>query len=119
MLSTDDLTGGWNHLTAKAPSASGKLSFEFSATDSAGYGATTTATIVVNSPPAMTPVAPVAATSGQAVTGSVRAVDPDGDSITYVAINAPPGFALPGWRAGLLLLPLVLRGARVPGAPRA
>ena len=158
-------------ITLKAPSAGGKLGFEFSATDSAGYSATTTATVVVNSPPAMTPVAPVAATSGQAVSGSVRAVDPDGDSITYVAINAPPGFALnaatgawswtpsssgnyamavmptdaygngapvnlqisvakgggedggggalPGWLAGLLLLPLVLRGARMPGAPRA
>ena len=153
-----------------APRANGKLGFEFSATDSAGYSATATATVVVNSPPAMSPVAPVSATSGQPVTGSVRAVDPDGDSITYVAINAPQGFtlnaatgawswtpsssgtyamavmptdaygngvpvtlqisvakgsgesggggALPGWLAGLLLLPLVLRGARASGTAR-
>ena len=101
----------------------------------------------------------------------MRAVDPDGDSITYVAINAPPGFtlnaatgawswtpsssgtytmavmptdaygngapvnlqisvakgagesggggALPGWLAGLLLLPLVLARRADAGNARA
>jgi hypothetical protein len=166
-VSLPSTSGG--SITVKAP-GSGKLGFEFSATDSAGYSATATATVVVNSPPAMSPVAPVSATSGQPVTGSVRAVDPDGDSITYVAINAPQGFtlnagtgawswtpsssgtyamavmptdaygngapvnlqisvakgsgesggggALPGWLAGLLLLPLFLRGARASGTVR-
>ena len=167
-VSLPSTSGG--SITVDRAEASGKLGFEFSATDSAGYSATATATVVVNSPPAMSPVAPVSATSGQPVTGSVRAVDPDGDSITYVAINAPQGFtlnaatgawswtpsssgtyamavmptdaygngvpvtlqisvakgsgesggggALPGWLAGLLLLPLVLRGARASGTAR-
>jgi hypothetical protein len=90
-VSLSTTTGG--STTVKAPT-SGKLGFEFVATDSLGYSATATATVVVNSPPVLQPIAAVSTTKGQAVSGSVRATDADGDAITYVVINAPTGFNL-------------------------
>ncbi|HTN48301.1 MAG TPA: S8 family serine peptidase [Burkholderiaceae bacterium] len=89
-VSLPTMTGG--SITVTAPSASGRLGFEFVATDSVGYSASATATVVINSPPVMSAVAPVSATAKQAISGSVKAVDADGDAITYVAINPPSGF---------------------------
>jgi hypothetical protein len=90
-VSLPTTTGG--SITVTAPS-SGKLGFEFVATDSVGYSANATATVVVNSPPVLQPIAAVSATKGQAISGSVRATDTEGDAITYVVVNPPNGFNL-------------------------
>jgi cytochrome c553 len=80
-------------ITLTAPSA-GPLAFEFSAVDSGGYAAMTSVTVVVNTPPTLAPVTKTDLKKGEAASGSLRAVDPEGDAITYVLVTGPSGLNL-------------------------
>jgi subtilisin family serine protease len=77
-----------------APAFAGQLGFRFTATDNAGYSASATTSVTVNSPPAMNPAGPIALTAGTPAGGGVTGVDPDGDTITYVLTSGPPGLTM-------------------------
>jgi len=81
-------------ITLTAPNATGQLGFEFSAVDSGGYAATTSVTLTINTPPSLAPIATSKFKVGQAASGSVIAVDPDGDAVTYVLVTGPQGLTL-------------------------
>jgi serine protease len=87
-------SGTGTTLTVTAPSTTGTLGFSVTVVDSGGYTATGTTSVIVNSPPALAPVAPVATKKGQAVSGSVRANDSENDRITYVLVTGPQGLTL-------------------------
>jgi hypothetical protein len=81
-------------ITLTAPGTTGALAFEFAGLDSAGYGNSASATVTVNAPPTMSVPAASSVTAGQAVSGSLRGTDPEGDSITYVLVSGPPGLTI-------------------------
>ncbi|HQR19735.1 MAG TPA: S8 family serine peptidase [Burkholderiaceae bacterium] len=81
-------------ITLTAPSKTGPMAFELSAVDSGGYAATSTVTVTVNSPPTLAAVATSKLKKGDAASGTLKATDADGDSITYVLITGPEGLKL-------------------------
>ena len=79
--------------TFTAP-ATGTYTFQLTATDNGGLTGSATATVRVNSPPVLTPVAAQTVTAGQALTFIVRATDADGNIPIFVAVSLPPGATL-------------------------
>ncbi len=50
--------------------------------------------VTVNAAPTMSPATAGNVTANQPISGSVRGTDPDGDAITYVLVEGPPGLTL-------------------------
>ncbi len=86
--------GSGASVTLTAPTTTGVLTFEYAATDSAGYPGTAAVAVTVNAAPMMSPAPAGNVTANQPISGSVRGTDPDGDSITYVLVEGPPGLTL-------------------------
>jgi serine protease len=74
--------------------ATGIYSFRLTATDTVGLTGTATATVRVNSPPVLTPVAAQTVVRGQALSFTVSATDVDGDFPIFVSVSLPPGATL-------------------------
>jgi hypothetical protein len=86
--------GGGASVTLTAPATSGILTFEYAATDSAGYAGTAGVAVTVNAGPTLLPVAAGTVTANQPISGTVRGSDPESDSITYVLVAGPPGLTV-------------------------
>ncbi len=74
--------------------ATGTFSFRLTATDSGGLTGTATATVRVNSPPVLTPVAAQTVPAGSTLNFTVGATDVDGDSLIFVSVSLPTGATL-------------------------
>ena len=83
-----------NPVTIAAPNVGGQIGFLFTAMDTAGYSASSTVTLTVNTPPSMVTAGPFALTAGSAGSGAVTASDLDGDRITYVLTTGPSGLTM-------------------------
>jgi serine protease len=86
--------GSGASVTLAAPTTTGVLTFEYAATDSAGYAGTASVAVTVNAAPTMSPTTGGSVTANQPISGSVRGSDPDSDAITYVLVEGPPGLTL-------------------------
>jgi serine protease len=76
--------------------ASGVYTFQLMAQDSASKVGIATATVRVNSPPALTTPATQTVTVGQQLSFKVSALDPDGDSVLLSAGALPAGASFSG-----------------------
>jgi serine protease len=74
--------------------ATGTIGLEFRAFDVMGFGARTSTTVRVNTPPTMAPITPVATTVGSTVSGKLTATDADGDRVIFVGTSMPAGMTL-------------------------
>ena len=74
--------------------ATGTYSFQLTAMDTGGLTGTATATVRVNSPPVLTPVAAQTVVGGQALSFTVSATDVDGDVPIFVSVSLPTGATL-------------------------
>ncbi len=81
-------------VTLTAPTTSGILTFEYAATDSAGYAGMAAVAVTVNGGPTLLPVTAGNVTANQPISGSVRGSDPESDTITYVLVAGPPGLTV-------------------------
>jgi serine protease len=74
-----------------APGTTGTLTFEYAATDTAGYEGAATVSLLVNAPPTMSTPVTSQAMVGKPMSGTLLATDAEGDTITYVLVAGPPG----------------------------
>jgi serine protease len=74
--------------------ATGVLTFQLSATDSAGKSSSALATVNVNSAPVLTAVPAKSVLFNNALTFNVGATDADGDPIQFHAVSIPAGATL-------------------------
>jgi serine protease len=84
-------------VTVTAPPTGGTLGFEFSVTDSSGYSAVATTSVIVNAPPVLPTSLPAGsnvATIGVPASGRVTATDAEGDAITYALASGPGGMTI-------------------------
>jgi serine protease len=86
--------GSGASVTLTAPTTSGILTFEYAATDSAGYAGMAAVAVTVNGGPTLLPVAAGNVIANQPISGSVRGSDPESDAITYVLVAGPPGLTV-------------------------
>lgn len=71
--------------------ATGTLSFQVTATDSAGRSSVATVIVRVNSPPVAAVVPAQSVPAGQTLNVNLPATDADGDAITYTLLSGPDG----------------------------
>jgi serine protease len=69
----------------------GTHTFRVTVTDGNGYVVTQTASVRSNNPPATQPVPAQTVVQGGSLSFTVRATDPENDTVTYVASNLPAG----------------------------
>lgn len=72
----------------------GAHTFEVTVTDGNGYVVKQTASVRSNNPPAMNPVATQSVAQGASLSFTVSGMDPENDTLTYVATGLPTGATL-------------------------